>query len=172
MKFKLYILLLLCFATLAVSAQKVTFKGRITDENGSPIEIANVKVVGEPVGTVADLNGRYSLTCDSRDSLVLSFSMVGYQTRKRGFKNPVDTIILNVKLPSLDYSLQAVEVVDKKTPVRLNSAGVFLFCKKLNFIFRRALQKYRRHPWRSWRAGQNPMHCRNTPVRHYIAIPG
>lgn len=114
MKLKLYILFLLSLAALAVPAQKVTFKGRIVNENGNPIEIANVKVVGEPVGTVADLNGNYTLTCDSRDSLVLSFSMVGYQTRKRGFKNPADTITLNVMLPSLDFSLQEVEIVEKE----------------------------------------------------------
>ena len=113
MKLKLYILFLLSLVALAVPAQKVTFKGRIVNENGSPIEIANVKVVGEPVGAVADLNGNYTLTCDSRDSLVLSFSMVGYQTRKRGFKNPTDTITLNVMLPSLDFSLQEVEIVEK-----------------------------------------------------------
>ena len=42
---------------IAATAQKFTIKGRITDHNGKPIEIANVSVVGEPVGTIADLNG-------------------------------------------------------------------------------------------------------------------
>ena len=114
MNIKKYILLLLSIAAIGAQAQKVTFKGRITDENSNPIEIANVKVVGQPSGTVADLNGYYTLTCESRDSLTLSFSMVGYQTRKRTFRNPADTITLNVTLPSLDFALQTVEIVDKE----------------------------------------------------------
>ena len=114
MNIKKYILLLLSIAAIGAQAQKVTFKGRITDENSNPIEIANVKVVGQPSGTVADLNGYYTLTCESRDSLTLSFSMVGYQTRKRTFRSPADTITLNVTLPSLDFALQTVEIVDKE----------------------------------------------------------
>lgn len=114
MNLKIYISIILALVTSALPAQKVTFKGRVTDENRNPIEIANIKVVGESVGTVADLNGNYQLTCESRDSLVLSFSMLGYQTRKRSFRNPVDTIVLNVVLPSIDMTLQAVEVVDKE----------------------------------------------------------
>ena len=74
--------------SVAATAQKVTFKGRVTDENQNPIEIANISVEGTTTGTIADLNGNYSLTCDSKDSLVVVYSMMGYQTRKRTFKNP------------------------------------------------------------------------------------
>ena len=95
-------------------AQKVTFKGRVTDENHKPIEIANVSIMGEPIGTTADLNGYYKLTCNSKDSLVVVYSMIGYQTRKRTFRNPTDTITVNIILPSSSLALQAVEVVDKE----------------------------------------------------------
>ena len=40
--------------------------------------------------------------------------MVGYQTRKRTFKNPTDTLIVNVTLPSMNISLQQVDVVDRE----------------------------------------------------------
>ena len=113
MRLRTYITLLLIIVFCAgVTAQKVTFKGRVTDENRNPIEIATIGVLGEPKGTVADLNGYYSLTCESKDSLTLVYSMMGYQTRKRTFKNPTDTIVVNVTLPSLDISLQQVDVVD------------------------------------------------------------
>ena len=103
-------ILLATFAT----AQRVTIKGRVTDENHRPIEIANVSVVGGLAGTTADLRGNYTLTCESKDSLVIAYSMIGYQTRKRTFKNPKDTLIVNVMLPSVDFALQAVEIVDKE----------------------------------------------------------
>ena len=96
------------------TAQKVTIKGRVSDENQNPIEIANVSIEGEPIGTIADLNGNYTLTCNSKDSLVVVYSMMGYQTRKRTFKNPTDTLIVNVTLPHSEFTLQEVEVVDKE----------------------------------------------------------
>ena len=99
---------------IAATAQKFTIKGRITDHNGKPIEIANVSVVGEPVGTIADLNGNYSLTCDSKDSLTVAYSMIGYQTRKRTFRNPTDTLIVNVMLPAVDFALEEVRIVDRE----------------------------------------------------------
>ena len=115
MKSRIYILLLLLLTFSAEAiAQKVTFKGRITDENHNPVEVASVGVQGEAKGTVADLNGYYTLTCESRDSITLIYSMVGYQTRKRTFKNPTDTLIVNVTLPSMNISLQQVDVVDRE----------------------------------------------------------
>ena len=104
----------LTLLTTCTMAQRVTIKGRVTDENHKPIEIANISVVGSLSGTTADLRGNYTLTCESKDSLVVAYSMVGYQTRKRTFRNPKDTIIMNVMLPSLDFALQAVEIVDKE----------------------------------------------------------
>ena len=95
-------------------AQNVTIKGRITNEAHAPVEIANVSILGKPIGTIADLNGYYSLTCQSEDSLVVVYSMIGYQTRKRTFKNPTDTLIVNVMLPSVNLALQEVEVVDRE----------------------------------------------------------
>ena len=99
MNFRIYIIsLLLILLSQTADAQKVTFKGRVTDQNQKPIEIANVSIVGKPIGTVCDLNGNYTLTCESSDSIVVAYSMIGYQTRKRTFKNPIDTIIVNVQL--------------------------------------------------------------------------
>ena len=114
MRLRIYITALLSVLTLCSMAQKVTIKGRVTDENHKPIEIANISIVGEPVGTIADLNGNYILTCNSKDSLVVAYSMIGYQTRKRTFRNPTDTLTVNVILPSSSFALQAVEVVDKE----------------------------------------------------------
>ena len=106
MRLRIYTTLLMLFAILAgAAAQKVTFKGRITDENHNPVEVASIGVQGEPKGTVADLNGYYTLTCESRDSITLIYSMVGYQMRKRTFKNPTDTLIVNVMLPSMNVAL-------------------------------------------------------------------
>ena len=115
MRLRIYITIVLLFAILSgATAQKVTFKGRITDENHNPVEVATIGVSGEAKGTVADLNGYYTLTCESKDSITLIFSMVGYQTRKRTFTNPTDTLTVNITLPSMNIALQQVDVVDRE----------------------------------------------------------
>ncbi len=101
---------LLLMATVG-AAQNVTVKGTITDDDRQPVEMALVRIEGETLtGTTADLKGRYSITCRSSDSLVVVFSMIGYETRKRTLKNPTDTVLLNVMLPKTGYELGEVEV--------------------------------------------------------------
>ena len=114
MRFRLYIISFLLVLSTGIMAQNVTIKGRVTNENHEPIEIANISILGKPVGTIADLNGNYILTCQSDDSLVVVYSMIGYQTRKRIFRNPTDTLVVNVMLPSVNLALQEVEVVDRE----------------------------------------------------------
>ena len=101
-------------ATLCANAQqKVTIRGTVINDDRQPIELAMVSIEGETlVGTRADLKGRYELTCNSADSLVVVFSMVGYQTRKRTLKEPKDTVQLDVMLPRLGFELGAVEIKD------------------------------------------------------------
>lgn len=97
----------------AQAQQKVTIRGMIIDDDRQPLELAMVSIEGESlVGTRADLKGRYELTCNSADSLVVVFSMVGYQTRKRVLTEPKDTVRLDVMLPRLGFELGQVEVKD------------------------------------------------------------
>ncbi|MBQ2368220.1 MAG: carboxypeptidase-like regulatory domain-containing protein, partial [Bacteroidaceae bacterium] len=96
------------------SAQKVTIKGTVTDYKDAPIEVAGVHIEGQAAGTFTDLKGRYIFTCNSSDSLVVVYSMLGYQTRKKVLRNPTDTVTLNVKLPVSDNTLEGVEIVDEQ----------------------------------------------------------
>lgn len=114
---KIYTYLLLAMflaASMPAMSQRVTIRGKVTDDKQLPIEIANIKVEGQAAGTITDLQGRYIFTCESSDSLVVAYSMIGYQTRKKTFRNPMDTITVDVVLPAMDYTLEGVEVVDKQ----------------------------------------------------------
>lgn len=107
--------MLLMIATMQqAAAQKVTIKGKVIDEKHNPIEIANIKAEGQAAGTVTDLKGNYIFTCNSSDSLVISYSMLGYRTRKKTLKNPTDTITINVTLMAADYTLEGVEITDNQ----------------------------------------------------------
>lgn len=100
-----------------------TIYGTITDDEHRPIEIANVKVEGQMAGTVSDLEGNYSVTVQSEDSVVLTFSMIGYQTRKRTLLNPQGKVRLNVVLPASDYALEGVTIQEMR---RQTGQNVFI----------------------------------------------
>ena len=93
-----------------VTAQTVVVKGRVMDDKREPLELAQVRVEGTGFGTVCNLKGEYRLTCESADSVVVVFSMLGYETRKRTLKNPTDSVTLNVMLPPVGFELGEVEV--------------------------------------------------------------
>ncbi len=61
-------------------AADITVKGRITDETGSPLAGASVKVKGSTLGVSANTNGEFSITVP--DNAVLIFSYVGYDEKQ------------------------------------------------------------------------------------------
>src|SRR6188768_3829708 len=61
-------------------APDIRVSGRITDENGSPLAGASVKVKGGTQGVSANANGEYAITVP--DDAVLIFSYVGYDERQ------------------------------------------------------------------------------------------
>ncbi len=111
MKHRLYYIFFCAFlSTLQTVAQTVIFKGTVIDDNKKPIELAMVHVEGTSQGAVCDLKGKFRFSADSGDSVVVVASMMGYETRKRVFKNPEDSITINFMLPSLGYELGEVQV--------------------------------------------------------------
>lgn len=112
----LFILLsLLAFPTLLHSQESaesgtVLIRGTLTDETGNPIEIANIWVARQMKGTTTDLKGEYSLRIATADTVEISYSMIGYQTRKRILYKPAGVITMNIMLPHTNTSLQGVTI--------------------------------------------------------------
>ena len=96
---------LFCLATVSVpcfSQHRTRIFGTIKDTDGAPIELATVRAIGQTALTFTNLKGEYSLWCTSGDSVRISYSMIGYETRKRLLRNPGDSIRLDVTLPPYD----------------------------------------------------------------------
>ena len=102
-----FVLLFLWFNSVQyVHAQKqVTIKGVVTDDKGVPMELVQVRVEGRGAGTLTDLEGCYSLTCQNKDSLVLVFSQIGYRVKKRVLHNLSDSARINMQMIPLDIQL-------------------------------------------------------------------
>ena len=114
-KVALLILLLISTSPCFLFAQEstdsgATIKGKVTDETGSPIEIANVWVGRQMKGTTTDLKGEYSLRIATADTVEITFSMIGHQSRRRILVQPSGIITMDIMLPHVNNTLQGVTI--------------------------------------------------------------
>ncbi|MCQ2343209.1 MAG: TonB-dependent receptor [Paludibacteraceae bacterium] len=91
--------------------------GYVLDEQNVGIDLANVYVEGTTDGTATNKNGYYSLLVDMTDTVMVSYSMLGYTTIRQQLFTTQDVININVVLPSDAELLQEIEVrgVQKQT---------------------------------------------------------
>ena len=74
--------------TMIATAQSFTLSGKVTDDEGNAIELATISCLEQGAVTMANLKGEYSLKLQSKDSVVVKYSMVGYQSRTRVLRKP------------------------------------------------------------------------------------
>lgn len=80
----------------ALFAQKITVRGKVVyASDGSPMPGANVFEQGTTNGTIADLNGEYSLTVPSNAVIVVSFYKLQSQTIEVQGRTQLPTIKLS-----------------------------------------------------------------------------
>ena len=101
----LVFLFLLCLFPLGAMAQS-TVNGTVTDESGDPVIGATVRVQGTGVGTVSDMDGRFSVKASANATIEVSY--VGYQTEVVRLNGQTS---INVVLKEEDTSLSDVVVI-------------------------------------------------------------
>ncbi len=96
-------IILICFAILfpAVIFAQQTISGRVTDESGSTMPGTNVYIKSTFKGTTTDLDGFYTISVNSTDTVV--FSMVGFNRLEiiPGNRTTID-IVLKTSSRQLD----------------------------------------------------------------------
>lgn len=97
--------LLTLFLSLAVFAQNITIKGRVTQENGQAVQRPSVVVKGTTNGVTGDDNGNFSISAPGNSILVIS--AVDFATQEIKVNNQAT---LNISLVSLEKSLGEVVV--------------------------------------------------------------
>lgn len=71
-----------CLFLLLISisySQDIILKGKILDENKSPLPGANVYFEGTTIGTITDVNGYFELKLVSDINSILVISYIGYE---------------------------------------------------------------------------------------------
>lgn len=112
MKYILNILFLLLMS-ISASAQSFHLTGRVVDEDNNPIELATVSCLDQGKVTMTNLKGDFSINLNSKDSVVVRFSMVGYKMRQRVFRKPRGKLNIEIHLPSM-ASLNEVVVTSRQ----------------------------------------------------------
>lgn len=100
-------------AISAVSAQTFSLTGKVVDEENNPIELATVSCLSQGKVTMTDLKGEFSINLKSADSVEVKFSMIGFNARKRVFRNPRGKLSIQVSLPSMQ-ALGEIVVTEKR----------------------------------------------------------
>ncbi len=129
-------LLLLQLAVSAVYAQKVTVKGRVTDDNLKPLTGASITVKSALTSTLSKEDGSFTLSVTDPQTAILVISHVGFATKEISLKGDrevqialsqsqdklgdvivVSAMGLSRRQKSIGYSSQTVDV-DKLTEAR------------------------------------------------------
>lgn len=85
--------------------RKIT--GLLTEANGDPIIGATIKIQGTGLGTISDVNGRYSI--DVANNEVLEFSYIGFVTIERKIKPEDQTI--NIRMETASINVDDVVII-------------------------------------------------------------
>jgi len=105
---KYMVLPLLILTTLAMnpalSQEKISVTGKITDDQNQPLVGANIAISGSTTGTVSNFDGAFSISCEAGASL--SITMIGYKTQTL----PA-TANMNVVMEADEISLAGVTIV-------------------------------------------------------------
>ena len=95
-------------------AQTFTLRGKVTDEDQNPVELATVACLKQGKVVMTSLKGEYSLTLQSADSVVIQVSMIGYKTKTRVLRKPRGVQTLQMVLHEDNKMLSQVTITGQK----------------------------------------------------------
>lgn len=113
------VLFFLCALSPALWAQSRIIKGEVLDPNGEPLIGVGVMIKNTTVGTITDIDGRYSIQIPDNDA-VLSFSYIGFKRKevKVGSQS-----MINISLEEESVLMDQVVVVGYGSQKKVNLTG-------------------------------------------------
>ncbi len=112
----IFIQIFLLFSIRILISQTITstIEGRVTDEEGSLLPMANVFIKETNIGTSTDSRGFFQLITKP-GNYTLEISYVGYEKKKLDVSlKPGQTLRLNIKLKSTTFIIAGIEVTAEK----------------------------------------------------------
>ena len=107
----LYLVMCLLFSmSLSAKVPEVRVFGYVLDSDNRGIELANVYVEGSTVGTTTNQNGYYDLTVEMGDTIIMVYSMIGYESFRQQLYTTNKVLGVNVVLPTNEEMLSEITV--------------------------------------------------------------
>ena len=115
--------ILLCWIAPDANAQEtqqetdttmVSLRGRVNDEKGEPVSLCAIRIEGQAVTALASLEGKYNIRFKSADSVVVLYSMIGFETRRKVLKNPSGSLVMNIVMKETGSEMSQVVVADTR----------------------------------------------------------
>jgi len=116
---------------LAANAQtsNATIFGKVTDENGLPVDMVNVSLKNYPFGTTTNRKGEYLFRIPSGREVAVVFSMIGYNMEERKLSLASEaTFELNVVMSSSNQEIDEIVIQEQRQTsgniVRINPKSI------------------------------------------------
>ena len=110
--------LLVILPTYAQTEKQISLSGTVTDQDGEPLIGVNIIVINTTIGTITDIDGHYTLSLNSADTIQVSF--IGYNMAIIPVKG---RSVIDVKLQEDATDLGEVVVVGYGEVKRANLLG-------------------------------------------------
>ena len=90
-------------------------RGTVTDEDGRPLELVNVAILGTSVGSTTASNGQYQIRIPADTTIIIDYSFIGFQRQQfRVSLGAGSTRELDVRMEFTSTELQPVEIRDQQ----------------------------------------------------------
>ena len=114
------LILVLSILSSAFALAQTSVNGKVVDQNGAPVANANIIVVGQAEGAVADFDGNFAFTTSLTPPFTVRVSSLGYTTATATFSGSALTVTLNESSTALDE----IVISASRTPERIFESPV------------------------------------------------
>lgn len=118
---KLYLFIFSLFFCALTNAQ-TSITGKVVDENNQPIPGANIKIVGESIGTASDFDGNFALNTSTNPPFEIEISSIGFAAKK--FPVSQKSQVINAVLSEEQTMLNEIVISASRTPERILESPV------------------------------------------------
>tara|TARA_R110000868_G_scaffold152815_1_gene378064 strand:- start:1725 stop:4553 length:2829 start_codon:yes stop_codon:yes gene_type:complete len=115
-------LLFLSLFFCSISFAQNSISGSVADGDGQPIIGANIKIVGEDISSVSDIDGKFILNSSKKPPFMIEVTSVGFISKKVSISSNNQKV--NVVLKEEDNLLNEIVVSASRTPERVLESPV------------------------------------------------
>ena len=108
-----FLLLAMLLLSSAIMADDFTLKGKVVDNEENALELVTVSCPKQGKVAMSNLKGEFEITLQSADSVEVRFTMVGYASRKRVFRNPKGKMTVQIVMQPME-ALQEITITEQR----------------------------------------------------------